>query len=54
MSQAATVIDLDSIRRQRRAAKPAQATAAAVTLPAPVLYPVWVMWMPVSFWPALR
>jgi hypothetical protein len=52
MSQAATVIDLDSIRRQRRAAKkPAPVAGIPAT---PVMYPVWVMWMPMPVWPTVR
>jgi hypothetical protein len=49
MSQAAVVIDLDSVRRRKAAQQQAQPTAPRAVAPLWVAMPVWYCWVPA--WP---
>jgi hypothetical protein len=49
MSQAAAVIDLDTVRRERQRRAEPPAAMRRPTLPAVCLLPVFVTWIPV--WP---
>jgi hypothetical protein len=50
MSQnaAAAVIDLEAFRRRKAQS---EASQQSLEMPRPVVYPVWVCWVPMPLWP---